>query len=73
MLATVAIARMVGHSKCHALHISCYPTTTAGYTVGSGANAPTYQVVGFSNDFRTSNQATTLNTSSKLVKAAAAA
>lgn len=46
------------------------PTTTAGYTVGSGANAPTYQVVGFSNDFRTSNQATTLNTSSKLVKAA---
>jgi len=46
------------------------PTGTSGYTPPSGTWGPTYQVVGFSNDFRSSNTATSLNSSSALVKAA---
>jgi Flp pilus assembly protein TadG len=46
------------------------PTNTSGYTVASGTGAPTYQVVGFSTNYRTSNTATSLNSSSALVKAA---
>jgi Flp pilus assembly protein TadG len=46
------------------------PTDTSGYTPPSGTWGPTYEVVGFSNDYRTSNSSTTLNSSSSLVKAA---
>jgi hypothetical protein len=46
------------------------PTTTSGYTPPSGTYGPTYEVVGFSTDYRTSNTATSLNSSSDLVKAA---
>jgi hypothetical protein len=46
------------------------PTGTSGYTPPSGTLGPTYEVVGFSTDYRTSNTATSLNGSSNLVKAA---
>ena len=39
-------------------------------TIASYANSPDYQIVPFSSDFRTSDTATTLSTSSDLVKAA---
>ena len=55
-------------------------TTSAGYdydcssskspTISSyAATSPLYQIVGFSTDYKTSPTATTLNTSSNLVKA----
>lgn len=46
------------------------PSNTTGYTPPSGTDGPTYEVVGFSTDYRTSNTATSLNSSSNLVKAA---
>jgi len=46
------------------------PTNTNGYTPPSGTYGPTYQVAGFSNNYRSSNQATSLNSNSLLVKAA---
>ena len=46
------------------------PTSTSGYSAPSGTYGPTYQVVPFSEDYRTSDTATTLNSSSNLVKAA---
>jgi hypothetical protein len=49
------------------------PTGTSGYTPPSGTWGPTYRVVDFSNDFRSSNTATSLNSSSLLVKAAGGA
>lgn len=48
------------------------PTGTSGYTPPSGTLGPTYEVVGFSNDYRTSNTATSLNSSSNIVKASGA-
>ncbi|HEY6445285.1 MAG TPA: pilus assembly protein TadG-related protein [Acidobacteriaceae bacterium] len=41
--------------------------SSATYSPGGGV--PTYEIVGFSNDYRTSDRATTLNSSSNLVKA----
>lgn len=50
------------------------PSSTSGYAPGTGNMNPTYQVVGFSNDYNTtSNGTTSLNTSSNLVKAAGGA
>lgn len=49
------------------------PTGTSGYTPPSGDWGPTYLVADFSNDFRTSNTATSLNSNSLLVKAAGGA
>jgi hypothetical protein len=46
------------------------PTGTSGYAPPSGSYGPTYQVVPFSEDYRSSNTATSLNSSSNLVKAA---
>lgn len=46
------------------------PSDTSGYAPPSGTWGPTYQVVGFSNDFRASNSATSLSATSSLVKAA---
>jgi len=46
------------------------PTGTSGYKPPSGTYGPTYQVVPFSEDYRTSDTATTLNSGSNLVKAA---
>ena len=43
--------------------------SSASYTPPSGTLGPTYEVVGFSNDYRTSDGASTLNTNSNLVKA----
>lgn len=48
------------------------PTGTSGYTTASGSLAPTYEVVGFSTDYRTSNAATSLNSASNIVKASGA-
>jgi hypothetical protein len=45
------------------------PNGTSGYTPPTGTLEPTYEVVGFSNDYRSSDSATTLNSSSNLVKA----
>jgi Flp pilus assembly protein TadG len=46
------------------------PTSTSGYSPGTGNMNPTYQVVGFSNNYNTSSNGTTsLNSSSNLVKA----
>jgi len=49
-----------------------FPNVPSGTsaTYSSPTNGPTYEVVGFSNDYRTSDTATTLNTSSNLVLAA---
>lgn len=47
------------------------PRSGTSYTPPSGTYGPTYQVVGFSSDYRTSNNATTLNSASNLVRAAA--
>lgn len=44
--------------------------SSASYTPPSGTLGATYEVVPFSNDYRTSDTATTLNSSSNLVKAA---
>jgi Flp pilus assembly protein TadG len=46
------------------------PIGATSYIPPSGTLGPTYQVVGFSNDFRTSDAATTLNQRSNLVMAA---
>jgi Flp pilus assembly protein TadG len=46
------------------------PSNTKGYTPPSGTYGPTYEVVPFSTDYRTSNTATSLSSSSNLVKAA---
>lgn len=43
--------------------------SSASYAVASGTLGPTYEVVPFSNDYRTSDSATTLNSSSNLVEA----
>jgi hypothetical protein len=43
--------------------------SSASYTPPSGTLGPTYEVVGFSHDYRTSDGASTLNSSSNLVKA----
>lgn len=48
------------------------PADTSGYNPPTTTDGPTYEVVPFSTDYRTSNTSTTLNTSSNLVKASGA-
>lgn len=46
-----------------------FPLSNATTYAPTGSGTPTYQVVGFSSDFRVSDSATALNPNSKLVKA----
>jgi hypothetical protein len=48
-----------------------FPTAGASTYAPSGSTTPTYQVLGYSSDYRTSDTASTLNTASDIVIAAA--